>query len=370
MKTLNLSGDVGYEITAQKIRDQIDMGSSEKLQIIINSPGGYVFEAFEIYDLLSQYKGHKEIILAPLAASAASYIAMVGDSIKAFKNSVFMAHPVFSIAMGNSDDMRREADIMDSLENIIVEAYQKRIKKDKAEIKSLMKNELWLIGWEQLTDLGLIDDIIDSPDEIEIEDETIKSSLQESISGANMNLVKMKIAKTENRMRKDNIKPEYERLVAKLEKKKPAENKAETIPENPVVVNNEEATMTLQEFLEKSPDAKAEYESLLASAQNQAVENAQKNTVEILTLENVNISPVAFDALSKNKTSAEYAVEKLKAENLKREGEKANPFAALVAPQTPAAQAPDIAIANKAKTHEEVEKQIEDVAEIFFGGKQ
>ena len=267
MKTINLSGDVGYEITAKNIREQIDMSSSEKLQIILNSPGGYVFEAFEIYDLLTQYKGHIEMVISPLAASAASYIAMAGDTIKAFKNSVFMAHPVFSIAIGNSDDMRREADIMDSLENVIIEAYQKRIKKDKAEIKSLMKNELWLIGWEDLVEYGLIDDVIDSPDELEIEDDLLKSSLKESTS---INMIKMKVAKTENRMRKDNIKPEYEKLVAKLNTKQSAKIAQEepqiqaTIPDiDPVIDNNEEAVMTLQELLEKSPDAKAEFDNLL-----------------------------------------------------------------------------------------------------------
>jgi hypothetical protein len=244
-------------------------------------------------------------------------------------------------------------------------------KKDKAEIKSLMKNELWLIGWENLVEYGLIDDVIDSPDELEIQDDVLKNSLKES---TNINMIKIKVAKTENRMRKDNIKPEYEKLVAKLNIKNSAQENTEelhqqaTIPEsNPVIDKNEEAAMTLQELLEKSPDAKAEFDTLLESAKAQAVLDAQKNAVEILTLEKVNISTIALDALNNNKPVAEYAIEKLRSEGEKRESaKKENPFNALAVAQTPSEQTPDVKTENETK--QRTDEECKSFAKSFLGG--
>ena len=127
MKSLYLSGIVGYEITADYIRSQISEGSKEKLQVIVNSPGGFVIDAFEIYNIFSSYKGEVEFVINGMAASAMSYIIMSGDKISAFKNSIFMAHKAQSIAFGDSDAMQTEADIAKAMDNILAESYVKRI---------------------------------------------------------------------------------------------------------------------------------------------------------------------------------------------------------------------------------------------------
>ena len=49
MKTIYISGEIGWDVTADDIRSQIDSKSKESLRVIINSPGGYVSEGFEIY---------------------------------------------------------------------------------------------------------------------------------------------------------------------------------------------------------------------------------------------------------------------------------------------------------------------------------
>jgi ATP-dependent Clp protease protease subunit len=176
MKTLKLSGVVGVDITAENIKKEIDEKSKEKLRIFVNSPGGSAFEAFQIYNFFKMYKGHIEFVINVYAASAMSYIIMAGDKISAFKNSIFMAHKVQSIAMGDADDIQRGAEITRAFDKIIVEAYSKKMDKRPDEIEALLKTELWAIGWEALTDLGIIDDVID---DIEMEEDAILTDVED-----------------------------------------------------------------------------------------------------------------------------------------------------------------------------------------------
>ena len=222
MKTIYLKGTIGVDITAEKLKSMVNLNSTEKLQILINSTGGSIFEAFELYDILKNYKGQKEFVLLPLAASAASYWTMAGDKISAFKNSIWMAHKIQTVAIGDADEMQLQADIMRALENIMVEAYQKRLPGTKEEILNKLKNEVWMVGWEQLAENGIIDNVIDSVDEIYIEEENkdeIVRSLEEVTTENAKQLVAMRIKKIESQMRTNEIdyRDEYKKIAAKID---------------------------------------------------------------------------------------------------------------------------------------------------------
>lgn len=222
MKTIYLKGTIGLDITAEKLKSMVNLNSTEKLQILLNSTGGSIFEAFELYDILKNYKGQKEFVLLPLAASAASYWTMAGDKISAFKNSIWMAHKIQTIAIGDADEMQLQADIMRALENIMVEAYQKRLPGTKEEILNKLKNEVWMVGWEQLAENGIIDNVIDSVDEIYIEEENkdeIVRSLEEVTTENAKQLVAMRIKKIESQMRANEIdyRDEYKKIAAKID---------------------------------------------------------------------------------------------------------------------------------------------------------
>ncbi len=222
MKTIYLKGTIGLDITAEKLKSMVNLNSTEKLQILINSTGGSIFEAFVLYDILKNYKGQKEFVLLPLAASAASYWTMAGDKISAFKNSIWMAHKIQTVAIGDADEMQLQADIMRALENIMVEAYQKRLPGTKEEILNKLKNEVWMVGWEQLAENGIIDNVIDSVDEIYIEEENkdeIVRSLEEVTTENAKQLVAMRIKKIESQMRANEIdyRDEYKKIAAKID---------------------------------------------------------------------------------------------------------------------------------------------------------
>lgn len=343
MKTLYLSGIVGYEITADSIRAQINEQSKEKLQVIVNSPGGFVIDAFEIYNIFNMYNGEIEFVINGMAASAMSYIIMSGDKISAFKNSIFMAHKAQTIAFGNSDEIQREADIARSMDNVLAESYVKRMKKPKAEILEAMKNEIWHIGWEALTEAGIIDNVIDSPDEIEIPDEDIKQQIIFADQPMDRSIVNLKIMETMNRMARDTdrMKSNSMKAAALLTNQTPIEKPVE---DNIIT----EEKMNLQEFLSSNPEAKAEFDEALLSAEEKGKEsvraeysNDRTRIANILKAGGISVTDSIVEAIDKGVDAGEFALAEIERQkNLKPDASK-SPFASIVAKQTPAEQSPE-----------------------------
>ena len=123
-------------------------GLTGDLDIYINSGGGSVFSGMSIYNILSRYKGNKTVYVDGLAGSIASVIAMAGDKIVMPKNSFLMIHKPLCIVGGNSNDFRKMADTLDTIEQGIINVYATKLK-DGAnidDIKSMVNNETWLTG--------------------------------------------------------------------------------------------------------------------------------------------------------------------------------------------------------------------------------
>lgn len=335
MKTIYLSGTVGYEITADKIREQVDFASREKLRIIVNSYGGYVSDAFEIYNLLQTYKGEIEAVIMGVAASAMSYIIMAADKISAFKNSIFMAHRVQGVALGTADDMAREAGIIGAMDSVIAEAYTRRMKGTREDIMAQMGNEIWLIGWEALTEAGIIDNVIDTPEEIEIpepdDDEQVMILVAAEFDrAAAAAKTRLGIAQTFSRMRRDEdrARTDSERMAAYI---KPMDQ----TPAGPGKdkINMEVSNMTLKEFIAANPKAQAEYDTDILAAEEKGKAGASNdiNTertriVNILKLAGAEMSESAITALEKNTTPEAFAVSELeRIKNERKESATANP---------------------------------------------
>lgn len=361
MKTIYLSGVVGYEITADSIRAQINEGSKEKLQVIVNSPGGFVVDAFEIFNIFNMYKGEVEFVINGMAASAMSYIIMSGDKISAFKNSIFMAHRAQAIGFGDADAIQREADIARSMDNVLAEAYTKKMKKKKDEILSDMKNEIWFIGWEQLTEAGIIDNVIDSPEEIEIPDEEMKQQIIFADQPMERSLVNLKIMETVNRMARDTDRMKSNSMkAAALLNQTPIEKPVE---DNIIT----EEKMNLQEFLSSNPEANAEYDKDLLSAEEKGKEsvraeygNDRKRIANILELSGVNLPESTIEAIENNIESGEFAKQELIRQKEVRAQKKESPFAAIVAKQTPQDQDPE-----GAKDQFDIEKVKNNVKDVM-----
>lgn len=128
------------------------LGDVKSINVRINSPGGDVFEADAIYSALNNHPATINVFIDGIAASAASYIAMAGDSISIAEHAKFMIHSAWGFAMGNADDMRATADILDVVDSGIRIIYQRRTKHAESKIKDWMKAETWWVGQAAIDD--------------------------------------------------------------------------------------------------------------------------------------------------------------------------------------------------------------------------
>ena len=112
----------GDEITPQMFRDELESGEGD-VTVWINSPGGNVFAAAEIYTMLKDYKGSITVKIDAIAASAASVVAMAGDTVQMSPVAMLMIHDPSTVAMGNTKDMEKAIEVLTEVKESIINAY-------------------------------------------------------------------------------------------------------------------------------------------------------------------------------------------------------------------------------------------------------
>ena len=133
----------------KKFLDQLD--GTENINIHINSGGGSVFGGIAIYNMLRRNNAHKTVYVDGLAASIASVIMMAGDEIVMPKNATVMIHKPsasYFFTTKNADDLRKDAESLDTCQEAIMQTYMTKAKVDKEEIKQKVNDETWLTGEE------------------------------------------------------------------------------------------------------------------------------------------------------------------------------------------------------------------------------
>lgn len=133
----------------KKFLDQLD--GTENINIHINSGGGSVFGGIAIYNMLRRNNAHKTVYVDGLAASIASVIMMAGDEIVMPKNATVMIHKPsasYFFTTKNADDLRKDAESLDTCQEAIMQTYMTKAKVDKEEIEQKVNDETWLTGEE------------------------------------------------------------------------------------------------------------------------------------------------------------------------------------------------------------------------------
>ncbi|MBB1123271.1 Clp protease ClpP [Limosilactobacillus sp. Lr3000] len=177
MKTIKVTGDVvdnntgkfyqffGMDSTSPNmIDDVLNDGSNDDVEVIINSGGGDVFAGSEIYSMLRNYAGNVTVNITGIAASAASVIAMAGNTINMSPTAQMMIHKAWSYQEGNADDHDHEAKVLASIDQSIVNAYVDRTGIDRDTILQMMQNETWMTA-QNAVDKGFADKIMFHDDE-------------------------------------------------------------------------------------------------------------------------------------------------------------------------------------------------------------
>lgn len=136
------------------------LGDKEEIDVVINSNGGDVFQGIAIGNLLKANKAKINIIINGLAASAASIIAMAGDTVQIFPNAQLMIHRASTWAEGNVDVFRQTADQLESIDKSVKSSYKKRFNGSDEELDELLIAEKFMDA-ESALNYGLVDEIID-----------------------------------------------------------------------------------------------------------------------------------------------------------------------------------------------------------------
>ncbi|NDO48924.1 Clp protease ClpP [Lachnospiraceae bacterium MD335] len=140
------------------VQDFLDqLNGVSRINVHINSGGGSVFGGIAIYNILKRHNAEITVYVEGLAASIASVIAMAGDRIIIPENAQMMIHKPSSITWGNADDMRKEADILDGCQKVILNTYMQHTKEGVTpeQINALIDAETWKNGkeWQEFFDV-------------------------------------------------------------------------------------------------------------------------------------------------------------------------------------------------------------------------
>lgn len=129
-------------VTPKQIADQLK-GMTGDVSLRINSPGGDVFAAVAMAQVLREYEGTVTAHVDGYAASAASIVACAVDKCVMAKGSMMMIHKAWTIALGNADDMKSTADLLDKIDGQIAQGYADKSGKDVDGFISAMAAETW-----------------------------------------------------------------------------------------------------------------------------------------------------------------------------------------------------------------------------------
>lgn len=236
-----IRGVIGWDeqATPEYLQAQLNAAGMEHVLVLINSPGGYVFDGLEMANMLSGHSAPVTVRVTGLAASMATYIAVRGGKLEVEDNAVFMIHNPSTIAWGDHREMSKTAKLLNSLTTLIARAYASKTGKSVEEMRGLMDDETWLFGEEIRTE-GFADETIIAGEGPENKAVAMESAHVELLACA-------------ERLKEYVGRKPSEKIAALLTPE--IENKPEEV-----------VKMDLTQFLKENPEAQAEYDAALAQA--------------------------------------------------------------------------------------------------------
>lgn len=163
-RVLELNGTIAEEswfdddVTPQLFKDELNSGTGD-ITVWINSPGGDCVAAAQIYNMLSNYKGKVTVKIDGIAASAASVIAMAGDTVLVSPVSMLMIHNPATIAWGDHAEMQKAIDMLSEVKESIINAYVLKTGLSRPKLSHLMDAETWMDA-NKAVELGFADGIM------------------------------------------------------------------------------------------------------------------------------------------------------------------------------------------------------------------
>ena len=183
-RVLRLEGPIDEEsfwsdgVTPKQFREELYAEDGD-VAIWINSPGGNVFAAAEIYTMIRDYPGTVTVKIDAIAASAASVVAMAGDRVLVSPVGMIMIHDPMTIAMGNSRAMEKAITTLNEVKESILNAYVAKTGLSRNKVAKLMTDETWLNA-KKAVELGFADEIMFADKKTETEPDPVEEESGDS----------------------------------------------------------------------------------------------------------------------------------------------------------------------------------------------
>lgn len=148
-RVLRINGAIAEEswfdddVTPALFASELNAGSGD-VTVWINSPGGDVVAAAQIYNMLIDYQGTVTVNIDGTAASAASVIAMAASTVAMSPVSMLMIHNPATMAVGDKDELARAMSMLEAVKDSIINAYQLKTGMSRAKLSKLMDQETWM----------------------------------------------------------------------------------------------------------------------------------------------------------------------------------------------------------------------------------
>lgn len=180
-------------MTPQLFKDELNSGQGD-ITVWINSPGGDCIAAAQIYNMLTEYKGNVTIKIDGIAASAASIIAMAGNTVLMSPVSMMMIHNPATIAFGDHNEFAKAIEMLDEVKESIINAYVIKTGLSRTKLSHLMDSETWMNA-NKAIELGFADDVIRDSKNEDTSETTVMFS-RKAVNNALFNKVTAKVQKT------------------------------------------------------------------------------------------------------------------------------------------------------------------------------
>ncbi|MBQ1616405.1 MAG: Clp protease ClpP [Ruminococcus sp.] len=161
-RVLELNGTIAEkgwyndDITPEEFKADL-MESSGDITVLINSPGGDCVAASRIYAMLRDYPGKVTVKIDGLAASAASVVAMAGDTVQMVPTALMMIHNPSTVAWGDHVDLERAVSMLDEVKESIINAYEIKTGITRKKLSDMMEEETWMNA-KKAVELGFADE--------------------------------------------------------------------------------------------------------------------------------------------------------------------------------------------------------------------
>lgn len=149
------------ENRAKEFSKTLDELSPKPVDIRIDSAGGDVYEGFAIASAIQRYEGETHAYVDGLAASAASYIALMADKVSMNDYAMLMIHNAWTIAIGNRDELRDMAERLEALDDTIAQIIANRSALDIDQVRAAMCAETWYSAADA-AEAGMCDEVIET----------------------------------------------------------------------------------------------------------------------------------------------------------------------------------------------------------------